>query len=159
MSKFNKLYIAIQIILIWAIVFTIPNSLLLQIVLWVNLLYTTWTLTYTEIINDDFIELEFTVKSLRQAITDEMMRVDSIVDIFEEIEKIIAKKEAKKTTAKKTTAKKATKSVEKKATKTTKKTATKKPAVKKEIITVVVDKEITKKPATKKAVKKAVKKK
>ena len=143
MSKFNKLYIAIQIILIWAIVFTIPNSLLLQIVLWINLLYTTWTLAYTEIINDDFIELEFTVKSLRQAITNEMMRLDAVVDELETLDK--------KKTAKKATAKKATKSA--------KKTATKKPAVKKEVITVVVDKATTKKPTTKKAVKKAVKKK
>lgn len=144
MSKFNKLYIAIQIILIWAIVFTIPNSLLLQIVLWVNLLYTTWTLAYTEIINDDFIELEFTVKSLRQAITNEMMRLDAVVD---ELETLNKKKTAKKATAK-----------------TVKKTATKKSAVKKEVITVVVDKAATKKttakkPATKKEVKKAVKKK
>lgn len=144
MSKFNKLYIAIQIILIWAIVFTIPNSLLLQIVLWVNLLYTTWTLAYTEIINDDFIELEFTVKSLRQAITNEMMRLDAVVD---ELETLNKKKATKKTTAK-----------------TVKKTATKKSAVKKEVITVVVDNAATKKttakkPATKKEVKKAVKKK
>lgn len=144
MSKFNKLYIAIQIILIWAIVFTIPNSLLLQIVLWVNLLYTTWTLAYTEIINDDFIELEFTVKSLRQAITNEMMRLDAVVD---ELETLNKKKATKKTTAK-----------------TVKKTATKKSAVKKEVITVVVDKAATKKAtakktATKKAVKKVAKKK
>lgn len=138
MSKFNKLYIAIQIILIWAIVFTIPNSLLLQIVLWVNLLYTTWTLAYTEIINDDFIELEFTVKGLRQAITDEMMRLDAVVDELETLNK--------KKTAKKATAKKATKSAEKK--------ATKKPAVKKK-----VKKATAKKPATKKAVNKVVKKK
>lgn len=130
MSKLNKLYIAIQIILIWAIVFTIPNSLLLQIVLWVNLLYTTWTLAYTEIINDDFIELEFTVKSLRQVITNEMMRLDAVVDELETLNK-------------KKTAKKATKTAEKKAT-------VKKPAVKKEVITVVVDKKATKKPATKK---------
>lgn len=143
MSKFNKLYIAIQIILIWAIVFTISNSLLLQIVLWVNLLYTTWTLAYTEIINDDFIELEFTVKSLRQTITNEMMRLDAVVDELETLNK--------KKATKKATAKKATKSAEKK--------ATKKPAVKKEVITIVVDKKATKKPATKKAVKKAVKKK
>ena len=143
MSKFNKLYIAIQIILIWAIVFTIPNSLLLQIVLWVNLLYTTWTLAYTEIINDDFIELEFTVKSLRQVITNEMIRLDAVVDELEEKNK---KKTAKKATAKKTT-------------KPAKKTATKKPAVKKEVITIVVDEKATKKPATKKAVKKVVKKK
>lgn len=143
MSKFNKLYIAIQIILIWAIVFTIPNSLLLQIVLWVNLLYTTWTLAYTEIINDDFIELEFTVKSLRQAITDEMMRLDAVVD---ELETLNKKKTAKKITAKK-------------ATKTAKKTTAKKPAVKKEVITVVVDKATTKKTATKKSAKKVAKKK
>lgn len=137
MSKFNKIYIAIQLVLIWAIVFTIPNSLFLQIVLWVNLLYTTWTLAYTEIINDDFIELEFTVKALRQSITNEMMRVDAIVDVFEEIEKIVAKKEAKKKTAKKATTKTVKKEVkkpaEKKATKTVKKATAKKPAVKKEV--------------------------
>lgn len=133
MSKLNKLYIAIQLVLIWAIVFTIPNSLLLQIVLWVNLLYTTWTLAYTEIINDDFIELEFTVKSLRQAITNEMMRLDAVVDELESLNK--------KKTTKKTTAKKAT-------TKTVKK------EVKKE-----VKKAIAKKSATKKAVKKVAKKK
>ena len=138
MSKFNKLYIAIQIILIWAIVFTIPNSLLLQIVLWVNLLYTTWTLAYTEIINDDFIELEFTVKSLRQAITDEMMRLDAVVDELETLDK--------KKTAKKAIAKKATKKTVKK--------EVKKPAVKKE-----VKKATAKKPAVKKAVKKVAKKK
>ena len=148
MSKFNKLYIAIQIILIWAIVFTIPNSLLLQIVLWVNLFYTTWTLAYTEIINDDFIELEFTVKSLRQAITNEMMRLDAVVD---ELEALNKKKTVKKATAKK-------------ATRPAKKTTAKKSSVKKEVITVVVDKAATKKttakkPATKKEVKKAVKKK
>ena len=89
--------------------------------LWVNLLYTTWTLAYTEIINDDFIELEFTVKSLRQAITNEMMRLDAVVDEIEALNK--------KKTAKKATAKKATKSAEKK---TTAKTA-KKPAAKKEV--------------------------
>ena len=128
MSKFNKLYIAIQIILIWAIVFTIPNSLLLQIVLWVNLLYTTWTLAYTEIINDDFIELEFTVKSLRQAITNEMMRLDAVVD---EIEALNKKKTAKKAT--KPAEKKATKPAEKKATKPAKKATVKKPATKKAV--------------------------
>lgn len=110
MSKFNKLYIAIQIILIWAIVFTIPNSLLLQVVLWVNLLYTTWTLAYTEIINDDFIELEFTVKSLRQAITNEMMRLDAVVD---ELETLNKKKTAKKATAKTATIKTVKKEVKK----------------------------------------------
>lgn len=137
MSKLNKLYIAIQLVLIWAIVFTIPNSLLLQFVLWINLLYTTWTLAYTENINDDFIELELTVKSLRQTITNEMMRLDAVVD---ELETLNKKKTAKK------------------ATKPAKKTATKKSAVKKEVITIVVDEKATKKPATKKAVKKAVKK-
>ena len=151
MSKFNKLYIAIQIILIWAIVFTIPNSLLLQIVLWINLLYTAWTLAYTEIINDDFIELEFTVKSLRQAITNEMMRLDAVVDELEALNK--------KKTAKKSNSEKATKPAKKTTAKTAKKTATKKSAVKKEVITIVVDEKATKKPATKKAVKKAVKKK
>ena len=151
MSKLNKLYIAIQLVLIWAIVFTIPNSLLLQVVLWINLLYTTWTLAYTEIINDDFIELEFTVKSLRQAMTNEMMRLDAVVDEIETLNK--------KKTAKKTTAKKATKPTEKKAiAKTAKKTATKKSAVKKEVKK-EVKKAIAKKSATKKAVKKVAKKK
>ena len=62
MSKLNKLYIAIQLVLIWAIVFTIPNSLLLQVVLWINLLYTAYTLSFTDVVNDDLIESELNIK-------------------------------------------------------------------------------------------------
>lgn len=140
MSKLNKLYIAIQLVLIWAIVFTIPNSLLLQIVLWINLLYTAYTLSFTEIVNDDLIESEFNIKSLRQAITDEMMRLDAVIDEVEELQKKAPKKAVKKT------AKKAT-------TKTVKK------EVKKEVKKATTKKTTAKKPATKKAVKKVVKKK
>ena len=136
MSKLNKLYIAIQSVLIWAIVFTIPNSLLLQVVLWINLLYTAYTLSFTEIVNDDLIESELNIKALRQAITNEMIRLDAVIDEVEELQKKATKKAVKKT------AKKAT-------TKTVKKEV-KKPAVKKAT---------TKKPATKKAVKKVAKKK
>ena len=122
--------------------FTIPNSLLLQAVLWINLLYTAYTLSFTEIVNDDLIESELNIKALRQAITNEMIRLDAVIDEVEELQK----KATKKATAKK-------------ATKPTEKKATKKPAVKKEVITIVVDEKATKKPATKKAVNKAVKKK
>ena len=136
MSKLNKLYIAIQLVLIWAIVFTIPNSLLLQFVLWINLLYTAYTLSFTEIVNDDLIESEFNIKSLRQAMTNEMMRLDAVVDELETLNK----KKATKKAVKKTTKKATTKTVKKE--------------VKKE-----VKKAIAKKSATKKAVKKVAKKK
>ena len=135
MSKLNKLYIAIQIILIWAIVFTIPNSLLLQVVLWINLLYTAYTLSFTEIVNDDLIESELNIKALRQAILNETMRLDAVIDEIEELQKKAPKKAVKKTTKKATT-------------KTVKK------EVKKE-----VKKAIAKKSATKKVVKKVAKKK
>lgn len=135
MSKLNKLYIAIQLVLIWAIVFTIPNSLLLQVVLWTNLLYTAYTLSFTEIVNDDLIESEFNIKALRQAIINETMRLDTVIDEIEELQKKAPKKAVKKTTKKATT-------------KTVKK------EVKKE-----VKKAIAKKSATKKAVKKVAKKK
>jgi histone H1 len=135
MSKLNKLYIAIQIILIWAIVFTIPNSLLLQVVLWINLLYTAYTLSFTDVVNDDLIESELNIKALRQAILNETMRLDTVIDEIEELQKKAPKKAVKKTTKKATT-------------KTVKK------EVKKE-----VKKATAKKAATKKAVKKAVKKK
>lgn len=135
MSKLNKLYIAIQLVLIWAIVFTIPNSLLLQVVLWINLLYTAYTLSFTEIVNDDLIESELNIKALRQAILNETMRLDAVIDEAEELQKKAPKKAVKKTTKKATT-------------KTVKK------EVKKE-----VKKAIAKKSATKKAVKKVAKKK
>lgn len=136
MSKLNKLYIAIQLVLIWAIVFTIPNSLLLQVVLWINLLYTAYTLSFTEIVNDDLIESEFNIKALRQAIINETMRLDAVIDEVEELQKKAPKKAVKKTTKKATTK------------------TVKKPAVKKE-----VKKATAKKPAVKKAVKKVAKKK
>lgn len=140
MSKLNKLYIAIQLVLIWAIVFTIPNSLLLQVVLWINLLYTAYTLSFTDIVNDDLIESEFNIKALRQAITNEMIRLDAVIDEVEALQKKAPKKVVKKTT--------------KKATTKTVKKEVKKPATKKE-----VKKATAKKPATKKAVKKVAKKK
>lgn len=135
MSKLNKLYIAIQLVLIWAIVFTIPNPLLLQVVLWINLLYTAYTLSFTDVVNDDLIESELNIKALRQAITNEMIRLDAVIDEVEELQKKATKKAVKKTTKKATT-------------KTVKK------EVKKE-----VKKAIAKKSATKKAVKKVAKKK
>lgn len=155
MSKLNKLYIAIQLVLIWAIVFTIPNSLLLQFVLWINLLYTAYTLSFTEIVNDDLVESEFNIKALRQAITNEMIRLDAVIDEVEGLQKKAPKKAVKKTTKKATT-----KTVKKEV----KKATAKKPAVKKEVITMVADKATTKKAtakksATKKAVKKVAKKK
>lgn len=130
MSKLNKLYIAIQLVLIWAIVFTIPNSLLLQVVLWINLLYTAYTLSFTEIVNDDLIESELNIKALRQAITNEMIRLDAVIDEVEGLQKKAPKKAVKKT-VKKATTKTVKKPEVKKAT--TKKTTAKKSAVKKEV--------------------------
>lgn len=141
MSKLNKLYIAIQLVLIWAIVFTIPNSLLLQFVLWINLLYTAYTLSFTEIVNDDLIESEFNIKALRQAILNETMRLDAVIDEIEELQKKAPKKAVKKTTKKATTK------------------TVKKPAVKKEVKKTTTKKATAKKPAVKKAVKKVAKKK
>lgn len=135
MSKLNKLYIAIQLVLIWAIVFTIPNSLLLQAVLWINLLYTAYTLSFTEIVNDDLTESELNIKALRQAIINETMRLDAVIDEVEELKKKAPKKAVKKTTKKATTK-----------------------TVKKEVKT-EVKKATAKKPAVKKAVKKVAKKK
>ena len=129
MSKLNKLYIAIQLVLIWAIVFTIPNSLLLQAVLWINLLYTAYTLSFAEIVNDDLIESEFNIKALRQAIINETMRLDTVIDEIEELQKKAPKKAVKKTTKKATT--KTVKKEVKKAT--TKKATAKKTAVKKAV--------------------------
>jgi len=103
MSKLNKLYIAIQLVLIWAIVFTIPNSLLLQVVLWINLLYTAYTLSFTDVVNDDLIESELNIKALRQAIINETMRLDAVIDEVEELQKKAPKKAVKKTTKKATT--------------------------------------------------------
>lgn len=120
MSKLNKLYIAIQLVLIWAIVFTIPNSLLLQAVLWINLLYTAYTLSFTEIVNDDLIESELNIKALRQAILNETMRLDAVIDEVEELQK----KAPKKAT---------TKTVKKEVKKEVKKAIAKKPAVKKAV--------------------------
>ena len=145
MSKLNKLYIAIQLVLIWAIVFTIPNSLLLQAVLWINLLYTAYTLSFTEIVNDDLIESEFNIKALRQAIINETMRLDTVIDEVEELQKKAPKKAVKKTT--------------KKATTKTVKKEVKKPATKKEVKKATTKKPATKKAATKKSVKKVAKKK
>ena len=136
MSKLNKLYIAIQLVLIWAIVFTIPNSLLLQAVLWINLLYTAYTLSFTEIVNDDLIESELNIKALRRAILNETMRLDAVIDEIEELQKKAPKKAVKKTTKKATTK-----------------------TVKKEVKKATVKKATAKKAATKKAVKKTVKKK
>lgn len=128
MSKLNKLYIAIQLVLIWAIVFTIPNSLLLQAVLWINLLYTAYTLSFTEIVNDDLIESELNIKALRQAILNETMRLGAVIDEVEELQKKAPKKAVKKTTKKATT-----KTVKKEVKKEVKKATAKKPAVKKAV--------------------------
>ena len=145
MSELNKLYIAIQLVLIWAIVFSIPNSLLLQVVLWINLLYTSYTLSFTDVVNDDLVESELNIKALRQAITNEMIRLDAVIDEVGELQKKATKKAVKKTT--------------KKATTKTVKKEVKKPAAKKEVKKPAKKKATAKKPAVKKAVKKVSKKK
>lgn len=97
MSKLNKLYIAIQIILITVIYFTIPNSLILQLVLWVNLFFTTFTLSFAEATDEEFSEFEGDVKISLNTICYEIERLDTIVDEL---------KTAKKTTTTKKTIKK-----------------------------------------------------
>ena len=80
MSKLNKLYIAIQIVLITVIYFTIPNSLILQLVLWVNLFFTTFTLSFAEATDEEFSEFEMDVKISLNTICYEIERLDTIVD-------------------------------------------------------------------------------
>ena len=97
MSKLNKLYIAIQIILITVIYFTIPNSLILQLVLWVNLFFTTFTLSFAEATDEELVALEKNTKVSLNNIAYEIARLDTIVDEF--------KTPKKKSTTKKTTKK------------------------------------------------------
>lgn len=80
MSKLNKLYIAIQIILITVIYFTIPNSLILQLVLWVNLFFTTFTLSFAEATDEELVALEKNTKVSLDNIAYEIARLDTLVD-------------------------------------------------------------------------------
>jgi hypothetical protein len=80
MSKLNKLYIAIQIILITVIYFTIPNSLILQLVLWVNLFFTTFTLSFAEATDEELVALEKNTKVSLNNIAYEIARLDTLVD-------------------------------------------------------------------------------
>lgn len=80
MSKLNKLYITIQIILITVIYFTIPNSLILQLVLWVNLFFTTFTLSFTEATDEELVALEKNTKVSLNNIAYEIERLDTLVD-------------------------------------------------------------------------------
>lgn len=97
MSKLNKLYITIQIILITVIYFTIPNSLILQLVLWVNLFFTTFTLSFAEATDEELVALEKNTKVSLNNIAYEIARLDTIVDEL--------KTPKKKSTTKKTTKK------------------------------------------------------
>lgn len=101
MSKLNKLYITIQIILITAIYFTIPNSLILQLVLWVNLFFTVCTLSFAELTDEELREDEEMLKTIQSDVIHEMMRLDAVVDELETLKKkSAAKKTTKKTTKK-----------------------------------------------------------
>lgn len=101
MSKLNKLYITIQIILITAIYFTIPNSLILQLVLWVNLFFTVYTLSFAELTDEELREDEEMLKTIQSDVIHEMMRLDAVVDELETLKKkSAAKKTTKKTTKK-----------------------------------------------------------
>lgn len=80
MSKLNKLYIAIQIILITVIYFTIPNSLILQLVLWVNLFFTTFALSFAEATDEELVALEKNTKVSLNNIAYEIERLDTLVD-------------------------------------------------------------------------------
>jgi hypothetical protein len=97
MSKLNKLYITIQIILITVIYFTIPNSLILQLVLWVNLFFTTFTLSFAEATDEELVALEKNTKVSLNNIAYEIARLDTLVDEL--------KTPKKKSTTKKTTKK------------------------------------------------------
>lgn len=97
MSKLNKLYIAIQIILITVIYFTIPNSLILQLVLWVNLFFTTFTLSFAEATDEELVALEKNTKVSFNNIAYEIARLDTLVDELKTLKK---KSTAKKTTKK-----------------------------------------------------------
>lgn len=101
MSKLNKLYIAIQIILITVIYFTIPNSLILQLVLWVNLFFTTFTLSFAEATDEELVALEKNTKVSFNNIAYEIARLDTLVDEL----KTPKKKSTVKKTTKKTTKK------------------------------------------------------
>ena len=101
MSKLNKLYIAIQIILITVIYFTIPNSLILQLVLWVNLFFTTFTLSFAEATDEELVALEKNTKVSLNNIAYEIARLDTLVDELKTLKKkSTAKKTTKKTTKK-----------------------------------------------------------
>ena len=101
MSKLNKLYITIQIILITVIYFTIPNSLILQLVLWVNLFFTTFTLSFAEATDEELVALEKNTKISLNNIAYEIARLDTIVDELKTPKKkSTAKKTTKKTTKK-----------------------------------------------------------
>lgn len=101
MSKLNKLYITIQIILITVIYFTIPNSLILQLVLWVNLFFTVYTLSFAELTDEELREDEEMLKTIQSDVIHEMMRLDAVVDELETLKKkSTAKKTTKKTTKK-----------------------------------------------------------
>lgn len=101
MSKLNKLYITIQIILITVIYFTIPNSLILQLVLWVNLFFTVYTLSFAELTDEELREDEEMLKTIQSDVIHEMMRLDAVVDELETLKKkSAAKKTTKKTTKK-----------------------------------------------------------
>lgn len=80
MSKLNKLYIAIQIILITVIYFTIPNSLILQLVLWANLFFTTFALSFAEATDEELVALEKNTKVSLNNIAYEIERLDTLVD-------------------------------------------------------------------------------
>ena len=80
MSKLNKLYITIQIILITVIYFTIPNSLILQLVLWVNLFFTTFALSFAEATDEELVALEKNTKVSLNNIAYEIARLDTLVD-------------------------------------------------------------------------------
>lgn len=101
MSKLNKLYITIQIILITVIYFTIPNSLILQLVLWVNLFFTVYTLSFAELTDEELREDEEMLKTIQSDVIHEMTRLDAVVDELETLKK----KSATKKTTKKTTKK------------------------------------------------------
>ena len=99
MSKLNKLFLAVQTVLILVIYFAMPNSIILQLALFVNMFFTIYTLAFAETTDDEIVMLEREINSIRNSATNEMIRLDAVVDELNSLTKK-AKKTTRKTTKK-----------------------------------------------------------
>jgi hypothetical protein len=70
-------------------------------VLWVNLFFTVYTLSFAELTDEELREDEEMLKTIQSDVIHEMMRLDAVVDELETLKKkSAAKKTTKKTTKK-----------------------------------------------------------